>query len=371
MLIVPCRGTDLGIERNLNTLFRQDYDNYQVRFVVESKDDPVYPIICRLFDSHPQVEAEVIVAGPTEHSGQKVHNLLAATAELPNGVDYLAFVDSDARLRRQWLRALVARLDRPGVAASTGYRWFLPQRPSLANHLLYSLNSSVGVFMGKHPPTVVWGGSWAIRRDRFQSLGLRSAWEGTINDDLVAGRMFRRAGLGVVFEPACMVISPIDTTISGLLGFLRRQYFIARFYNAFWWAVIVTAVTFSNIVFWGSLAACLLCLCGGPWPAWIPGSVAAALYGLGAIGGWIRRETVVVYFPRLRSRLRQAGQFEIWASPVVSFAHWIGLLASMLGSEITWRGIKYRLNRRGLVERIVREDACAIRATPSYESAYL
>ena len=81
MLTVPCRGTDVGFQRNLDTLFHQDYDDYQVRFVVESTNDPAYQVISRLIDTHPEIEAEIVVAGKTQRSGQKVHNLLAATRQ--------------------------------------------------------------------------------------------------------------------------------------------------------------------------------------------------------------------------------------------------------------------------------------------------
>ncbi len=364
MLIVPCRGTDLGLQRNLETLFRQDYDDYQVRFVVESTDDPVCPVICRLMDAHPEIEAEIVVAGKSQRSGQKVHNLLAATDDLPEGAKYLAFVDSDARLRHEWLRALVARLDRPEVAAATGYRWFVPDRPSLANHLLYSLNSSIAVFLGKHPPTVVWGGSWAIRRDRFESLGLRAAWDRTIDDDLVAGRVFRRAGLRVIFEPVCMVVSPIDTTFSGLFSFLRRQYFITRFYTGFWWAVILAAATFANLFFWGSLAACLGGLVSGLWPSWIPGSLCALLYALGVVGGVLRHQVAMIYFPRHRRQLLRTRRLEMWGSPLVALANWTGLIGSMLGRGITWRGITYRLDRHGRVQSIRRAESTGVEVSP-------
>ncbi len=254
LVIVPCRGLEVGLERNLESLFRQDFDDFALRFVVESAEDPVYGLIRRLMARYAHVASEVICAGRARYSGQKVHNLRVATADLPCTVDYLAFADSDTRLRRQWLRALVVHLDRDKVGAAMGYRWFIPQRPTLANHLLYSLNSSVAIFLGKRSPGVVWGGSWAIRRATFEALGIREAWAGTISDDLVAGRVIHDAGLDVAFEPACMVASPLDTTLAELVAFGRRQYLISRFYAPRWWSLILAAVTFTNAARWGSAA---------------------------------------------------------------------------------------------------------------------
>ena len=42
---------------------------------------------------------------------------------------------------------------------------------------------------------MVWGGSWAIRRDIFDQIGLHRAWEGTLSDDLVASRELLREAM--------------------------------------------------------------------------------------------------------------------------------------------------------------------------------
>ncbi len=360
VVIAPCRGWDVGLEENLRSLFRQDYDEYELRFVVESTEDPVFAVIRRLIAAHPTVDAQVIVAGPAERSGQKVHNLRVATADLPAEVRYLAFVDSDARLRRQWLRALVDRLDHPEAGAATGYRWFVPGRPSLANHLLSSVNSFVAVLFGSHSPTVVWGGSWAIRREMFEALGLREAWEGTVSDDLVVARLLRRARLRVLFEPACMVVSPLETSLSEMFWFVRRQYLMGRFYLPGWWALALVLTTLAGLPLLGSLGMLGWCLATGSRWAWLPAGVCAALYGLNVVAGWFRQDLVRVYFPHLRGPLRRARRFEVWMGPLVTLVNWIELLGSVFGRQVTWRSIRYRLHRDGQVASIERLDAAPV-----------
>jgi hypothetical protein len=39
-LFAPCKGLDLDLETNLRALLEQDYDDYEVTFIVESTDDP-------------------------------------------------------------------------------------------------------------------------------------------------------------------------------------------------------------------------------------------------------------------------------------------------------------------------------------------
>ncbi|MCR4412764.1 MAG: glycosyltransferase [Thermoguttaceae bacterium] len=356
MLVVPCRGAEEGLEENLRTVLAQDHPDYLVRFVVESVRDPAYPVICRAMAGAVGVEAEIVVAGPASGSGQKVHNLLVATQDLPADVQYLAFADSDARLRPEWLRALISNLGVAQVAAATGYRWFVPERPSLANHLVYSLNSCVAAFLGKNPPTVVWGGSWAIRRELFDALDLRRAWEGMLDEDLVAGGVFRRAGLRVAFEPACMVATPVDHRFGEMLAFARRQYFLARFYSRFAWSLIVLSTLVANLAFWGNLMAAGFALASGAsWGA-VPAAVCLTLYLAGAITGHFRSDLATVYFPELSDRLQTARRFEVWGGPLVVLANGIVVVASAIGREVRWRGIAYRLHADGRIAQSRRQD---------------
>ena len=139
--------------------------------------------------AHPKVDAGLVVAGTATDSGQKVHNLLAATVDLADDVRFLAFVDSDARPAADWLRQLVQRLDQPGVVAATAYRWLVPRKAGLGNHLVHALDAGVASLIGPGRHHLVWGGSWAVRRDTFESAQLRAAWRGTLSDDLVAAQV--------------------------------------------------------------------------------------------------------------------------------------------------------------------------------------
>lgn len=375
MVIAPCRGVDVGLEGNLRSLFRQDYGEFRIRFVVESPDDPACAVIRRVMASHPEVACELLFAGRAEGEGQKVHNLRIATGSLPAHVEYLAFVDSDARVRRQWLRALLARLDRPEVGAASGYRWFVPCRDSVANHLLGSVNSRVAVFFGSRSPTVVWGGSWAIRRDRFDALGLHKAWCGTLSDDLVASRLLRQSGLRVIFEPACMATSPADVTLAHLVAFVRRQYLMGRFYTVGGWILALLLTSFVNAVAAGSVALLAVALATGLVSPWLPGAVCAALYGLSALGGLLRQDLALSYFPHLHTRLRRARRFEIWSGPLVGMVNWVAVLGSVVGRTVRWRGITYVVRPGGRVAAIRREDRAGFEAreqageTPSFDDS--
>jgi cellulose synthase/poly-beta-1,6-N-acetylglucosamine synthase-like glycosyltransferase len=358
-LFAPCKGLDLDFEANLHALFRQDYDNYEIIFIVENTDDPAYPAIRRALAEYPWVPARVIAAGRATDSGQKVHNLRVATEHLSQRIKYLAFVDSDARPRPEWLRTLVSRLERPGLGAVTGYRWFTPARPTVANALVYSMNCDVISLLTRSSHHLIWGGSWALRREVFDALDLRNAWKGTLSDDLVASRLMRQSRLEVRFEPACVVASPLDVSLGEALAFIRRQYLVARLYTFDWWLFSLLGATFSNAIWLGNLGV-LICglLTGSPSP-WIPIAVSAVLYLVTVYRGSVRQDLVKTYFPHWERASRRIRSFDIWANPLVELAHWVGVASAAIGRYVNWRGIRYYVIPGGQLQKIIRDDDAA------------
>ena len=312
LVCAPCKGNDVDLEDNLRALMEQDYDDYEVAFIVESEFDPAVPVIRRVMAAHPWMSARLIVAGRAVDCGQKVHNLRVATGRLSPRIEYLAFVDSDARPRPEWLRMLVSRLGKPGLGAITGYRWFVPQSDSLANRMLYSLNCDLMALLGRNSHYLIWGGSWAIRREVFELVGLHSAWKSTLSDDLIASRVLREAGLEVRFEPACVVASPIDSTFREALSFVRRQYLLGKFYVRDWWLFAMLGFSVTNLLWLGNLAVLAWSLFGGAISPWIPAGVAAVLYLVRVYRGTVRQDLVDVYFPHLKKSLRRSKRFDIW-----------------------------------------------------------
>jgi hypothetical protein len=361
VIFVPCRGLDVELENNLHGLFRQDYPDYEVWFILEGTKDPAYPAVHRVMAAHPETATRLILAGAAHQSGQKVHNLRVATESLPPAITYLAFLDADARPNACWLRVLLARLDRGEVGATTGYRWFVPLRPSLANHLLYAMNAGIAMFCSRNGPNVVWGGSWAIRRDLFQRLKIREAWKGTLSDDFIATRVLYRAGLHVEFQPACVVASPLNFSLPATCSFVRRQYIIGRSYFLPAWLLGATVLSLANLAFWGGLAAAAWGLLGGPIDPRVPAAIVALTYAAGVYRSLLRRDLARLYFPDQQESLRRVCRFDLWSGPLVGLFTWAMVAISLSGSRITWRGIVYRLLPNGKIQTISREEPVVLR----------
>jgi len=348
LLVAPCKGLELGLEENLRPLLEQDHANYEVAFIVESEYDPACAAIRRLIE-HSPTPARLIVAGRSRDHGQKVHNLLAATDDLPPRIEVLAFADSDARPAHNWLRTLTARLEDRAVGATTAYRVLVPVRCNLPALLLASLNSVIAGLFGPGGRHVVWGGSWAVRRDVFEAISLRTAWHGTLSDDLVASRELRRAGLGIEFEPGCMTASPIDYGWRASFEFLRRQFVITRCYMPGWWLGALAMVALAAVGFWGSVAGTGIALSRGTADAAVFATLGLTLYGLGIIRALLRQQAARLYRPDLCPALRSVRRIELFAGPVLLLVGLLGLVSSVFTRRVKWRGNSYYIGAAGQV----------------------
>jgi ceramide glucosyltransferase len=265
----------------------------------------------------------------------------------------------------------VSHLEQSDLGAVTGYRWFTPARPTVANALVYSMNCDVMSLLTRSSHYLVWGGSWAIRRELFDSLELRALWQGTLSDDLVASRELRRAGLRVLFEPACLVTSPADVTLSGLLEFVRRQYLMGRLYVPRGWAFALLMTSFVNAASVANVGVLAGALAMGLVESWIPATFCAVLYVLSMVGGLLRQDLALSYFPHLQKTLRKARRFEIWTGPLVALVNWMSMLGSTAGRHLRWRGIAYAVGPDGKVTATDRLGAAAWRSASKPEERSL
>jgi ceramide glucosyltransferase len=349
-LVTACKGADVDLEANLRPLFEQDYEEYELIFSVESHEDAACSTIQKLILAYPGRQVRLVVAGLSTVSGQKVHNLLAATERLPSDIRVVAFLDADARPPRDWLRLLTQRLN--DHDAATGYRYFVPKRPSLANHLLASIDGAVLPIMFPGIHSKVWGGSWAIRRDAFDAIKLRDAWRGTISDDLVAARELAHQRQRLAVEPAAILPSPLDVTLGGMFEFVRRQFMVGRYYSPLLWCGALIWTCLAQGVFWGSLIATAVGLVTQAAWMWQPAFVTAAIYGLHVARAWLRREASRHFLPGAQEQLASARRFDIWCGPLAALAGCLAMLGSALGRRIVWRQIAYDMRIGGGIRKI-------------------
>ncbi len=333
-LLVPCCGVEEGLEDNLRALVRQDYEALKVIFIVEDGSDPAVPIIERVLGSESR-SGELVVAGPAERRGQKVHNLVAGL-ERVGDAEVFAFADSDGRPDDGWLAHLVSPLREPRVGVSSSYRFYLPEPGCLASVLRSAWNAGVLTLLGEHDRNFAWGGSMAIRRRIFEEAKVEVAWRGALSDDYALTHAVRRAGYYVKFVPRAIVASHGRVKLRQLLRWCARQMAITRVYWPNLWRIGGgSQVAFVAFLITGSMAAS-----SGHVEVAVLLSVVLLLSWL---SGGIRARAVRLLLPEWSPELRRYDWAYVLLAPAASFITVYGFLSSALSRRIEWRGKTYEM----------------------------
>jgi ceramide glucosyltransferase len=345
-VIVPFRGREDGLEKNLAALFEQFYPAYEVLFVTDSETDSALEVIQKVIKTKSSTAAaRVLIAGAAVDCGQKVHNLRAAVNHVDARTEVLVFVDSDARPGQNWLRSLVAPLVDHGLGAATGYRWFVPGKGGFASQLRSVWNASIASALGPdRKSNFCWGGSTAIRRETFAQLRVRECWQGSVSDDFTMTRVLGEVKLPIHFVPACLVVSPGDCGLTELLEFSNRQLKITRAYAAHLWRpVLLGSALFCLVFFGGILLVAARALSGLSFA--IPLALLVIIFLLGAAKAFVRFRAVTMALPGEHSNWRRdlVAQMLLW--PLASLLYLYNALAATFSRQITWRGITYELDR--------------------------
>lgn len=411
-VIVPCKGLDHTFDRNIRALFQQSYPDYRLVFVVESESDPACGRLGELIaeaavgagagmndtvevgtaggaagahevdgaerqgvaaehdgvtaddvtvagqDENGGVgaaakgclSAEVVIAGEAVANGQKVHNQLAGVKQVGSEVEVLVFVDSDACPKPHFLGSLVHPLWRETVGASTGYRWYVPTDGRLSSHMLSAMNGVVASLLGPHRWNSAWGGAMAMRREVFESLGIKQLWANACSDDYVVTWAVKRAGLRIAFAPSCFVASYDRMSWGQLFEFARRQFILTRVYRPpLWWLALLGFGSYS-LGFWGGLVtAAVLAAAELPYA----GSVLmlpCLLLVSSMLKGLARQWSIGLILPEERQGLRGSAVLDIVFGPLVALVMWIAVFAAGFKREIVWRGVRYVLINAGHTE---------------------
>lgn len=332
-VIAPCRGLEPGLEDNLRPLLEQDYPRYEVLFVFDDADDPAAKLV-RGFSRI----GRTIIAGPATDSGQKVHNLRVATAQVDPEAEVLVFVDTDARPAKDWLTKLVAPLADETVGASSGYRWFIPEKGGIASRLRGVWNASIASALGADmSKNFCWGGSTAIRRSTFEKLNVSDRWRGTVSDDFTITHVLKEARLPIHFTPNCLVASVGDCDFHELIEFTTRQIKITRVYASHLWLPLLIGSALFVIAFFGGLILI------GFHPRSSVAIFTLIIFALGAAKSFIRFRAVSTVLRTSRRDL--VAHLLLW--PFASLLYLYNCIVAGFSRRIEWRGITYELKSPG------------------------
>lgn len=341
-IIAPCKGLDDSLYENLKVLFEQDYPDYEVIFVVDDKADPAVAVIQDILGNAKKT-GKLVIAPKAVDSSQKVENLREAVLHASAESRVLVFVDSDVRPAADWLRHLVAPLEDENIGAATGYRWFIPERPTFGGEMRSVWNASIASALGSNTRSnFCWGGSMAIRRDMFERLDIREKWRGTLSDDFVVTRALKDENLPIYFVPQALTASIENCTLRQLFEFTTRQMKITRVYAPKLWLMSFFGSGLFNLVMIWALAIAIFSKQNDAavWAAVATLSLVTAA----SIGkSWLRLQAASLVLKEHKASMEKQKllQNSLWLlAPALFFYN---SLAAWASRKMAWRGVKYEL----------------------------
>ena len=347
LLIVPCKGVDLAFEKNVQSFFNQDFDDYLLWFVVAERQDPAYKKLLQLTDKFRTTtkakDVRVLTAGISKTCSQKLHNLLYCYRQIPADIKIMAFADSDACIRMDWLKHIVYPLRNNKYGASSGYRWLVPQRNNLATLAASAINAKVAQLLGNTIFNQAWGGSMAINVETFKKIGLDKIWENAVSDDLSLSYAVKRAGMKLAFVPACLVATYETFNWQQLFEFGRRQFLITRVYRPPVWLFALLGNLYLILGLWGGLILAIYAIATGTGHTILFTAVPAVFFAGQLTRALIRQAMIRKLLKEDRAKLKWAAAADILGCWLWSVVTLILIIISARGQVIYWRGIKYKI----------------------------
>lgn len=343
-VIAPCRGLDENLKDNLRALYRQNYPAYEIIFVVDDAEDAAVSVIEKAWKGvATEAVSKLVIAGQATNCGQKVHNLRHAVKEITDKSEILVFVDSDARVGRNWLKNLVAPLAEKEVGASTGYRWFISRKQSFAAEMLSVWNASIASALGENSDgNFCWGGSMAMRRATFERIKMNDRWRGTLSDDFTVTTAMRENELKIRFVPQCLIASFQDCSFAELLEFTTRQMKITRVNASHYWLASLFGGLLFTLTFYSLLLVIFWRIAAGE-SVWLPLFFFLTIFALGAYKAYLRLEAVKLILKDYGRELKQSFWRQIIFFPLSPPIYLYNALNAAVSTTITWRGIVYEM----------------------------
>lgn len=334
-VLKPVRGKDRDFYACIRSHAEQDYpEEFELLFAARDPADPAVEEIRRLAAEFPGRRIEVFFTEREFGPNDKVNGLERLRGEARH--EALVVADSDIRVRRDYLRRVVAPLADPAVGLVTCLYRGVPARslPSVLEALWISTDFQPSVLVARllGVPFAL-GATLAFRRGSLDRIGGFAPLAAYLADDYRLGTSIRALGLEIALADYVVeTVLPQDNWVSSW----RRRLRWGRTLRACRpWGYLGVLVTFALPLSLAALAADR-----SLWPA------AAACAGLRLLAA------LAVGAARLRDPVALRYFFLIPVADLASFAVWA---ASWFGRRVVWRGGQFRLDPSGLLSRDQRE----------------
>ncbi len=217
LVIIPCRGVDLTLEKDLKSIKLQKYRKFKAIAVVDGHEDKSIPAIKGAGLDY------MVSGGPRGKSSGKVAAILAAVRRF-NNYNVYVIADSDIEVDESWLANLMAPMRDGRVGISTMFPYFNPlggfwSKVKMAwgfvgESLLEEESSRFG-----------WGGALAFRRSLVDKwfINLATRTEYGISDDICLTMAAKRKRFRIAYTKNSQPKVNSDDNFGKFIEWANRQ----------------------------------------------------------------------------------------------------------------------------------------------------
>ena len=339
------RGADPFLPKCLQALLNQNYPNYELHIVVDSKEDPAWNIATKTLQDLSPIPVHISpLRIRRETCSLKCSALIQAVTELEPDCEIIALVDADTIAHPNWLRELVNPLKNREVGLTTGNRWYVPgtQWGTMCRYL-WNVAAVGQMYLYRIP----WGGSLAIRTELVRQAQLIKRWEQAFCEDTMLRRVLQEKGLQIYSVTSLMMVNREECSLPSFRRWVSRQLLNAKLYHPGWNAVLI----YGTITFVIPALAALLgitALLQQQWTSAVILGVSFLVYltlVLVLINVWQQavREKLLLRHESLPNLSPVTFLQFVVAVPLTQLVCAIALWQAMLTRQVEWRGITYQV----------------------------
>jgi hypothetical protein len=358
-VIESVKGLHDGFHHHVDALLNQNHQCFRIIFCLSDNKDPAFLFLASYFRldikasasayhiSGPELSelnrggsglesVDIVLAGKADSCSQKIFNQQKAYERLLPGDRFVAWVDADVCLTRNWLAGLLYPLGEKSDAAVTGYRCLAPEKTDWPSAFTSVMNSSILTLLGDPWRNALWGGSMAMTRNVFDKFQIPAYVRQCFSDDESVAALLKKNHIPVYFSFAVLPSGKIRYNFKEMFNFGRRQYICARFYYKFHLFIAVVLLGGFTVTFFSLLTNIF------QQPAGFDIFLFFAFITAVVVRGLIRfsfiRDSLGIGNYNIKCLV-----LETLGSPLAHLLHLIICLSALRGHTVTWAGITYQI----------------------------